>query len=337
MPTRNDECAADPARAVPARRVALVVFDGVEILDVAGPASVFAKANEQVPGTYALRVLAAGEGMVATSAGLAIAPHGRWTQGDSGPVDTLIVAGGSEDALRRLLLGTGLGAWIAEVARSARRVASVCTGAFALAQAGLLHGRRSTTHWSACGLLQSLCPDTTVVDDQIYVRDGAVWTSAGVLTGVDLALALVEEDLGRGHAMQIARNLVVAGLRPGLAPQSSPLLQAQARAGHPLRELLAWVREHLADDLRVERLAERTAMSPRHFARVFQREIGMAPARYVQAVRLDEAALLLRETAWSIERVAVQCGFASTDALQRGFRQRWGVPPGEYRRSAVQR
>lgn len=335
MPARNDECAADSAKGALARRVALVVFDGVELLDVAGPASVFAKANEQAPGAYELCVLAAAEGMVATSAGIAIAPHGCWAKGDAGPVDTLIIAGGSEAALRQLLLGSGVGAWIAETARSARRVASVCTGAFALAQAGLLNGRRSTTHWSACGLLQSLCPDTTVVDDQIYVHDDAVWTSAGVLTGVDLALALVEEDLGRAIAMRIARNLVVAGLRPGLAPQASPLLQAQARAGDPLRELLAWIREHLADDLRVERLAERAAMSPRHFARVFLREIGMAPARYVQTVRLDQAALLLHETAWTIERVAAQCGFASVDALQRSFRQRWGVAPGEYRRGAT--
>ena len=340
MSSRNDECTADPALAgaglsAPAKRIALVVFDGVEVLDIAGPASVFAMANDCVPGTYDFLMLAAAEGLVTTSAGLSIVPHGNWRGVDIQSLDTLIVAGGSEAAMRQLLLGTDLGSWIAQVSLKARRIASVCTGAFALAQAGLLEGRRSTTHWSACNLLQSLCPGTTVVDDQIFVRDGAVWTSAGVLTGVDLALALVEEDLGRARATSIARNLVVAGMRPGQAPQASPLLSAQAQAGDPLRALLAWIREHLADDLRVERLAEQAAMSPRHFARVFLSEIGMPPAQYVQTARMDQAALLLQETTWTIERIAQKCGFVSVDALQRGFRLRWGQSPSEYRRSAA--
>lgn len=209
---------------------------------------------------------------------------------------------------------------------------SVCTGAFALAHAELLQGRRSTTHWSVCSLLQSLCPGTEVVDDQIFVRDGKVWTSAGILTGVDLSLALVEEDLGRECASQIAHLLVLSGMRPGQSPQMSPLLRTQAQASDAMRDLLAWIYQNLGNDLSVETLAERMSVSPRHFTRLFQQATGSSPSKYVLATRLNHAALLLRETDWSIEKIAHRCGLDSVDTLQRGFKKHWGATPGEYRK-----
>ncbi|BEP96978.1 GlxA family transcriptional regulator (plasmid) [Acidovorax sp. A79] len=311
----------------------MVVFDGVELLDIAGPLSVFSKANVWLPGSYALRVLAAHDKAVNSNAGLAILPDAPWAAIDPRSIDTLIIAGGHEDVVLHELQRSDLSEWIKAVASSARRVTSVCTGAFALAHSNVLQERRCTTHWSACGLLQRLCPGTTVVSDQIFVRDGNVWTSAGILTGIDLSLALVEEDLGRDCASQIARLLVLSGMRPGQSPQMSPLLNTQAQASDAMRDLLAWIYQNLANDLSVETMAEHISLSPRHLTRLFQRATGSSPSKYVLTTRLSHAALLLRETDWSIDQIAHRCGLDSVDTLQRGFKKHWGVTPGEYRKS----
>jgi len=320
----------DKDAAVPAKNVVVVVFDGVEAIDVAGPASVFSKAEQLHPGTYRLWFGSPGAQTVQTNAGLCIAgaqPLGQLPRN----IDTLIVAGGEEQGVRAAIGELGVARWLAQAAPQARRVASVCTGAFALAAAGLLDGRSATTHWSTCELLQTLRPKVRVLHDRIYVRDGPVWTSAGVTTGIELALALVEDDLGKATAMDIARTLALPLLRGAEQPQLSPTLQAQSEVGHRLRELLAWIPTHLRDDLSVRALAQRAHMSDRHFARAFAAETGSTPALYVLKARVAAACDLLRRTNWPQQKVADRSGFGSVDAMQRAFERERGMTPGAYR------
>jgi transcriptional regulator GlxA family with amidase domain len=210
-------------------------------------------------------------------------------------------------------------------------VASVCTGSFLLAGAGLLEGRRVTTHWSRTQQLASEHPELSVDPNPIFVRDGDVWTSAGVTAGMDLSLALVDEDLGREVAAQIARWLVLFLQRPGGQAQFSSHLSAQLAAREPLRELQSWIADNLDTDLRVEALAERAAMSPRNFARFFRREIGITPAAYVEELRVERARQLLEESAEPVELVSGRCGFGTPETMRRAFARRIGVSPAEYR------
>lgn len=308
----------DAEAAVPARDVVLIAFDGVEAIDIAGPASVFAKAEELRPGTYRLHVASPDGATVRTNAGMSLA--GTATLHELPEViDTLVFAGGDEPAVRAAIVEHGVARWLAQAAPHARRVASVCTGAFALAAAGLLDGRAATTHWRVCDQLQAMRPQVRVQRERIYVRDGPVWTSAGVTTGIELALALVEEDLGHAVAMEIARTLALPMLRGGAQPQLSPVLQAQATASHRLRELVAWIATHLQEDLSVDALAARVAMSPRHFARAFAAEIGCTPARHVTQARVAAAQELMQRTRWTQERVARESGFGSVDSMRRAL------------------
>ncbi len=327
MPDPRDN---DEEAAVPAREVALVVFDGVESIDVAGPASVFTKAEQWRAGNYRLRIASPKGGAVATNGGLTLTDTVALAALPEA-LDTLVVAGGEEPGLRTALAEQGLADWLAQAAPRARRVASVCTGAFALAAAGLLDGRACTTHWRVCDLLQRARPQAQLQRDRIYVRDGPVWTSGGVTTGIELAIALVEDDLGHDAAMEIARTLALPLLRSGGEPQLSDALQAQAGASHRLRELVAWIGLHLREPLSVEQLAERVQMSPRHFARAFVAETGCPPARHVEQARVARAAQLLRQTRWPQEKVAQESGFRSVDALQRAFARQHGVTPQAYR------
>jgi transcriptional regulator GlxA family with amidase domain len=207
----------------------------------------------------------------------------------------------------------------------------VCTGAFLLARAGLLEGRRATTHWAACRALQRRYPEVRVETEPIFVRDGNVYTSAGVTAGIDLALALVEEDLGSRAALEIARALVLFVRRPGGQTQFSTSLAGQAAERQSLRELQGWISDHLADDLSVPALAERAFMSERNFARVFRREVGVSPASYVESLRLERAKLLLEGTPLSIKEVGRRCGFGTVETLRRSFARGVGASPGEYR------
>ena len=310
------------------RRVLIVAFPGVQSLDVTGPLEVFATAEQLVEGSYDVEVVASEAGPLRTESGLRILPE-RALSACGGPIDTLVVAGGvgTVDARRdeRLI------AWLREAATRSRRVTSVCTGAFLLARAGLLDGRRATTHWLFCAELARRHPEIQVEPDLIYVRDGNVITSAGVTAGIDLALALVEEDLGAEVALEVARLLVLFLKRPGGQAQFSAGLAAQAAEREPLRELQGWIADHLDADLSVPALADRALMSPRNFARAFRREVGMTPAAYVESLRVERARLVLEDGDHPVEEVARRCGFGTVETMRRAFRRRVSVSPSEYR------
>ncbi|MEU9074997.1 GlxA family transcriptional regulator [Kitasatospora sp. NPDC048538] len=312
-----------------ARSVLVVLYDGVQSLDVTGPLEVFAGAGAAAgrPGAYRLTTASPGGAPVRSRSGLRLLPDADLA--GAGPADTLLVPGGAEadDPGRAALV-----ARIRELAEGAERVASVCTGAFLLAEAGLLAGRRATTHWAYCDTLARRFPDVRVDPEPIHVRDGPVATSAGVTAGIDLALALVEEDLGRDAALLIARHLVVFLRRPGNQAQFSTQLAAQVAARDPLREVQRWIAEHPEDDLSVEALARRSALSPRHFARAFAAEVGVTPGRYVDRVRLEAARRRLEDTADGIEEVARSCGYGTPEAMRRAFVRALAVAPTEYRR-----
>jgi transcriptional regulator GlxA family with amidase domain len=338
-------------RPTPPRNVVILVYPGVQSLDVTGPLEVFCGAQQlleagprrapagqplaEAPPNggadrgYTTTIVSADGAPVATSSGLTIVPH---TDLDHAPrtIDTLLVAGGagSEEACA----DTALIEWITAGAPSARRVASVCTGAFLLAAAGLLDGRRATTHWAAAAELARRHPQVEVDPEPIFVRDGRVWTSAGVTAGMDLALAMVEEDLDRDAALTIARHLVLFLRRPGNQSQFSATLATRAPARQGLREVQRYAVENLAADLTVEALAQLAHMSPRHFARSFRAEVGLTPARYVERLRLEAARRRLEESEEPVAAVALGCGFGTAETMRRSFLRALGVGPAEYRR-----
>jgi transcriptional regulator GlxA family with amidase domain len=312
------------------RRIVIVAYPDVQLLDVVGPLEVFAIANREgvARAGYTVEVVTVDGEAVTGSSGLAIVPR-RALRSVRGAIDTLIVAGGTgtPDAMRDAeLIG-----WLRRAAPRCRRVASVCSGAFVLAAAGLLDGRRATTHWQVCDTLARLYPSVTVEPDPIYVRDGNVSTSAGVTAGMDLALAFVEEDLGRDAALRVARQLVLFVRRPGGQSQFSAQLAAQHALRPGLRDLQAWIADHPRDDLSVAALASRAAMSPRHFARAFRDEIGMTPAAYVECTRVEHARSLLETTDLGFGEVADVSGFGSIETMRRAFGRRLGVAPSDYR------
>jgi transcriptional regulator GlxA family with amidase domain len=310
----------------------IVIFPDVQVLDVTGPLEVFALANRLAQGRvprYAISVLAAEAGPVSTSSGLPIVA-GRSLRQATGPVDTLVVAGGA--GTRAAMQNPRLVAWIRRTALRARRVTSVCSGAFLLGEAGLLDGRRATSHWAVCDALQRRYPKARIERDPIFVRDGKVSTSAGVTAGMDLALELVEEDGGRDLALAVARWLVMFLRRPGGQSQFSVQLSAQLAERRGLRDLQGWIADHLGDDLSVSALAQRARMSPRNFARAFRREIGVTPAVYVEAQRVEGARRLLETADASVAEVAAACGFGRVETMHRAFRRGVRVTPGQYRR-----
>lgn len=318
----------------PPRRIVVLAFEGVQSLDVIGPAEVFASASRlaEVAGRerpYEVEVVTAGGATVRSSGGIQIAPD-RSTGGCRGAIDTLIVAGGV--GAREAANDAALLRWTKRAAERSRRVSSVCVGAFILAAAGLLDGRRATTHWASCADLGQLHPEVEVEPDSIFVRDGALWTSAGVTAGMDLALAMVEDDLGQEAALEVARWLVIFVQRPGGQSQFSSHLSAQRAEREPLRELQAWIADHLDADLRVEALADRTHMSPRNFARAFRREVGLTPGAYVEAVRIERAKQRLERGAEPVEQVARACGFGTAETMRRTFLRLVRTSPTEYRR-----
>ena len=323
-------CHAAGARRVDPvpRRIAILTFDGGQSLDLVGPLEVFAGAAQAVARAYTVEVVAPSRRPVRQESGLRVVPD-RALDRLPRELDTLIVAGGR--GARVAAETPAIARAVARAARRARRIASVCTGAFVLGAAGLLDGRRATTHWAYCDRLAAAFPAATVERDPIYVRDGALWTSAGVTAGIDLALAIVEEDLGREVAMTVARWLVVFVRRAGGQSQFSAQLAVQAAEREPLRELQAWIVEHPDAELSVPALARRAAMSVRHFARVFRAEVGVAPAAYVERVRVETARRLLETTGLSIERVADGAGFGTPEALRRAFARRLRLSPREYR------
>jgi transcriptional regulator GlxA family with amidase domain len=319
-----------PAATGRPRRVVLVAFPGVASLDITGPASVFSTAEYFRPGSYRVEVATPHGGDLLTNSGLWLGRTLPLTR-VRGAIDTLLVAGGDEPALRSAVGEHGVAEWMRAHARAAHRVGSVCTGAFILAAAGLLEGRRATTHWRSCELLAALSPTTRLEPDAIFVADRGVYTSAGVTAGIDLALALVESDLGRALAAEVARELVVFLRRPGGQSQFSAGLKAQSEAHGTLGELIVWMVDHPREDLSIPALARRAHLSERHFSRVFTREIGRSPARFVESLRLERARQHLEETSWGLSRIAEESGFGSEDALSQAFRRTFGTTPGSYR------
>ncbi|KVE36954.1 GlxA family transcriptional regulator [Burkholderia sp. BDU5] len=337
MPKSPRFLPAAPA-AAERRAVHVLAFDDVQLLDVTGPLQVFSTANDfaarrglAIP--YAPRVVAAHAPPVMSSAGLVFvaAPLPAARE----PSDTLIVAGGRGvyDAARDPRLVD----WVRRRAAQTRRIASVCSGAFVLAAAGLLDGRRVVTHWSRCEELARRYPNMRVDPDPIFIRDGDVWTSAGVTAGIDLALALVENDLGRALALDVARHLVVFLKRPGGQAQFSTALSLQHESGC-FSELHAWVAANLGADLSVAALAARAGMSERSFMRRYRETTGKTPARAIEQMRVEAARNLLADAPLPIKRIAARCGFGSEETMRRSFLRMLGVTPQTYReRFAVDR
>lgn len=311
------------------RTIGFLIFPEFQLLDAAGPISAFDMASRNLPKpAYRLRVLARTAGPVVSSSGVALIAE---PFAAAAAPDTLIVAGGpgarAEPSDPELL------AWLRAAAAGARRVASVCTGAFLLATAGLLDGRRATTHWQRAALFARRFPAVRVEPDRIFVRDGNIWTSAGITAGIDLALALIGDDLGEAIAKRTAQQLVVHHRRPGGQSQFSTLLDLGRPDGR-FAPLLAWAQQRLHEPLPVERLADRAAMSPRHFARAFVAETGVTPAKAVQRLRLEAARLHVETGAQPIDRVAAATGFGDPERMRRAFIGAFGQPPQALRRAA---
>jgi transcriptional regulator GlxA family with amidase domain len=315
------------------RRIVMVAMPCAEVVEIGGVLDIFYAVNERLvaagtpdPG-YAVEVVSPVPTVNAWP-GLRLVAD-RSYRSVRGPMDTLIVTGVDRpDDARR---DPELIRWLARTAPRARRMVGLCTGSFVLAEAGLLDGREATTHWAFCDELTRRFPEVTVQKDPIFVRDGAVYTSAGATAGVDLVLSLVEEDLGRRVALAVAQWMVVFLKRPGGQAQFSAQLSTQLAERAPLRELQAWILEHPGVDLSVAALARRVAMSPRNFFRVFVREIGMTPGRFVERVRVEAARRLLEETTRGVVNVATACGFGSPETMRIAFRRTLGVSPKGYR------
>lgn len=310
------------------RRVVVLLYPEVELLDVAGPTNVLTAASRLASGRagYTIELAAARAGRVVTAGGVELHAD-RTFRGLRPPLDTLLVPGGMNvDGV-----DPGLVATIRRLAPAARRVVAVCSGAFFLGEAGLLRGRRAVSHWAACAALQARFPDARVQADAIFVRDGKVWTSAGVTAGMDLALALVEQDLGASLALEVARWLVMYLRRPGGQSQFSAPLAAQTAERAPIESLIAWVRANLCADLSVPALARRVSMSDRNFARVFVAETGQTPAAWVARVRLEAARSALELSDEPVKEIAAACGFGSPESLDHAFKRALGTTPLAYR------
>lgn len=317
------------------RRVVMVAYPDAQLLDISGPLQVFATASRILAKSpredarpYDVLVLAREAGPLRTCSGIEVYAS-RIGDIDPDSIDTLLISGGHGSAAASrdpILLD-----WIRGASLRARRAGSVCTGAFLLASAGLLDGRRATTHWALCAELARSFPAVRVEPDAIFVHDRGIWSSAGITAGMDLALAMVELDLGRAMALDVARVHVMFLKRPGGQSQFSAHLAAQMADEGPLADLIAWVVEHPGADLRAEELARRAKMSLRTFARVFSRELGTTPADFVERVRVEAARRILEESDEPVEGVATRAGFGDPERMRRAFMRRLGVPPKSYR------
>jgi transcriptional regulator GlxA family with amidase domain len=313
------------------RVIEVLAFPAVQLLDVTGPVQVFASANDFAAeaGTmppYEVHIVTQGGQSVTASAGVALATLPLPAPGSA--LDTLVIAGGP--GVAAAASDPALVDWVRQRTEDARRVASVCTGAFLLAASGALDGKRAATHWSVCAEFARRFPAVRVESDPIFVRDGTVWTSAGVTAGIDLALALVEEDLGRAAALAVARYLVVFLKRPGGQAQFSAVLSLQA-GDDRFGALHEWINQHLAGDISLPVLARQAGMSERSFSRRYAEATGMTPGRAVEQLRLEAARRLLLETRLPVKRIAQRCGFGSEETMRRSFNRLLAVAPQDYR------
>ena len=316
------------------RTIGILAFPDVEILDIAGPNEVFGFASGALlhrgicdQSIYTTRVIAEKPGPVKTLSGLQIIADEAYDSTDV-EIDTLLVPGGY---IEQAVTDKKLIAWIKAAVPKVRRVVSVCTGSFLLAEAGLLDGCKATTHWHYCSQLSKNYPTICVQPDHIFIKDGNIFTSGGITSGIDLALALVEEDWGRELALHVARFMVVFLRRPGGQSQFSAYLTSEASERSDIRDLQGWIMDHATEELSVELLADRMAMSPRNFARLFSNETGMTPAKYVEMVRIDQARNLLETSDWGVEWIATKTGFKDPERMRRAFLRQLGVNPQDYR------
>ncbi|MGY2907768.1 GlxA family transcriptional regulator [Bradyrhizobium sp. URHC0002] len=319
-----------------------LAFDRFQLLDVTGPLQVFATANDELrlagrKQFYDLRLFAQANGMVRSSSGVELAVR-KLPPPRSRRIGTIIVPGGPgawcsdfEHRADTPLPADALSAWIRRAAPGVARVASVCTGAFILARAGLLHGKPVVTHWAACDELANKFPSIALVRDAIYLRHERVWTSAGVTSGIDMALGMVEGDVGREIAMATAKKLVVFFKRPGGQSQFSSALLEQSAGDERVMRLHKWMAENLRSELNIARLAEQVAMAPRTFARFYSQKTGTTPAQAIVRLRLEKACRLIENDRLGNKAIARRCGFGSEEALRRAFVKHLGVPPGHYR------
>jgi transcriptional regulator GlxA family with amidase domain len=307
------------------REIAIIVFPGFQLLDAAGPVAVFEMAERFRPDNYAISVLAPGGGIVRSSSGVSLATLPL----EQRRFDTVIVSGGTMAMLEESQ--ADIVAWLCDDAW--RRAAGVCSGAFFLAEAGLLDGRSATTHWDVAERFRLRYPKVLLNADRMFVRDGDVWTSAGISAGIDLALALVEEDLGPGIARRTAQQLVLHQRRHGVQSQYSALVEQGGRTGR-FSDLIGWMRARLTEPMTVEQLAERVAMSPRNFARAFVAEIGTTPAKVVEGLRLEAARIAVETSHVSLDHIAVSTGFGDSGRMRRAFVRAFGMSPIALRRSA---
>ncbi len=316
-------------RFLPTRAVAVFAYPGVQSLDIVGAASVFAMANLLAGRpAYGVTVVSSRGGLVRAEGGLELGSRRGSTLPRS--LDTVLVAGAEEAALVEAAADPTLRRQVVSATRRCRRYGSVCTGAFLLAAWGLLDGRRVATHWEGAARLAAQFPKLSVDADALFVEDGPVWTSAGVSTGIDMTLALVERDLGPALAGAVAQRLVLSSRRPGYQSQFSPLLRAQRKAPEALAELVAWMERHLHEGLGVDRLAKHAGQSPRSFHRAFRAATGQTPARFIGELRLERARALLPHRT-NLKELADEVGFGNAVRLSRAFERRFGIPPSVFR------
>ena len=336
MPSASGPALVPPSIDRPPHRLTIVAFAPAQLLDITGPLEVFAGANDAARRggralPYSIEVCAPAAGALTTTSGIPIVAT-RLPGPSAQAPETLLISGGP--GARAVATDPALVARLRALCERCPRVGSICTGAYALAATGLLDGRRATTHWAHFDDFAMMFPRVEIDRDALFVRDGRFHTSAGISAGIDSALALVETDLGRGVALEVAQALVVYLKRPGGQSQFSAQLAAQAAADDPdqFATLMRWMAAHLRNDLSVELLAQRMAMSPRTFARRFAEAIRMTPAKYVQSLRIDAARRLLTDGNQPIERIADRCGFDSAEAMRTAFQRQLDVAPSEFRR-----
>jgi transcriptional regulator GlxA family with amidase domain len=316
------------------KKIVMLSLPPAQGVDVMGPLEVFGLASRMLeeesgrPGYETELVTNSADLVIPTSSGIRINAHKHYGQ-VTGRVDTLFIAAG---AGTRVPADPVLLAWLRDMAGQTRRVCSVCTGAFLLANAGLLNGKRATTHWRYAESFAQQYPGVSWDPHPIWVQDGNIYTSAGISAGMDLALALIEEDHGNALALAVARRMVIFLRRPGSQAQFSVALAAQATKRRGLGDLQAWIAENLTKDLSIEALAQRAAMSPRNFVRVFARELGNTPARYVEQVRIEAARTQLEATDDTMDAIADRCGFSSAELLRRCFLRHFKIAPRQYRK-----
>ncbi|MGR9106065.1 MAG: GlxA family transcriptional regulator [Gammaproteobacteria bacterium] len=318
------------------RRIAMLIYEDCDIIDACAPLDVFSTANIWLQGTgetnspsYTVSLIAERQEAVRTFSGIRVLADHGFGEHDEG-IDTLLVAGGPYiDVARR---NPALVDWLKNMPSRVRRIGSICTGAFLLAESGILEGRRATTHWGYCQRLADEFPDVSVEPDRIFVQDCTVYSSGGVTAGIDLALYLVEGDFGHEVALATAQNMVTFPNRPGGQTQFSRFLLGENRAKGDVRKLQEWIGANPQEDLSVKALAQRMCMSPRNFSRRFEREVGMPPAKFVETARLTNASFLLEQTLLPINTIAERCGFGSAENMRRTFLRHRKVSPQDYRK-----